>query len=73
MSSRALRSTMTVFTHPSGEDQVMEILNRLCEDDPPKMLVQHVNLGEFEVHATHADLAQAELLLRSVTGVRCVR
>jgi translation elongation factor EF-1alpha len=67
------RSSMTVLTHPSGEDLVLTALNQVRQSNPSAVLVQHVGLGEFEVHASHSDLAQAELLLKSITGVRCFR
>lgn len=66
--------TMIVFTHPSGQDLVMDVFDEINESqDQPVLSVSHAALGEFEVRALPSDLARTELLLRSITGVRCVR
>jgi hypothetical protein len=63
--------SITVFTHPSGEDLIQNVLDEMLGDHgPPCLAYKHPSPGEYEVRAVPDILNEVSRRLREITGVR---
>lgn len=64
---------MTVFTHPSGEDLVQNVILDFALKRDSTVTYEYVSLGEFTVTGFIPSLSALEQELSAITGVRCIR